>query len=932
MKKKSILFTCIVAIMALAMFVGCDNAPTLPSFVVGGTINQTGDFLEGQAFDPSKFTVTITYDNGRIVAADETVSVYLDTDKGAVGKVNVGDTVKADLGKNFADSDICATAAVKVYNIKSIAVTGPESYPGHAEAVSANVTIDIPESDLTVTATYLDSENAEKTMVLVPGEYLVDPATVKNLTEENPSVEAKATVKALVGNFNGVAVNADFNFTATWNGESTKLPEDAVVSKIEVEFVSETTEYSLAKLDYGTELPAVDASKFKVTAFVGEEEYSVDSSDVTFTWVDKDGYAFTSNNLYTDKASGVGILAEFAGVSTVFVNEKLTLDDANITVVKSGTYKDPILVAGSDLPDMSSMLKAYIDKDRIAPEDEGLEWVYAYKENNFGSVSGSTPITDGKIPAADTYTTTTGGDSDTVKVGSTYLVVYPVYKGVSATQGIALGKIEPVETTYVIESADLSGITLAAQQYTTAPEYTTGVKSVLIRPSEGAVMAPNGNFDKFGITFAYSLTDDVMTPLTDGVDLRDVDQIYVKVTYAYAVGKASVAYFPLTLAPAYADSLDVDVEYSAATKDGKPLADATATVKVNAVNDLGIVAELEEGEYNIVNRTTGMIDEITVAATEQTYGFNAIVDGENGPKKIRLTPDLTIPAWTPYYELTGEELVITPAEGVEETIYYYNDSLKDTALDTADYTVSGYKAHGTDTPITISGFELVTTNVAVGENTVYAKVSYVGETGETVNDLVPFTVIGYDYPETVTATLKDDLVVYTGTPYTLDMFNFDVEWASGTEYADNEAPEIEFTLKEPVTATNTDGENVVFAWSCNGKTQDRFIAWVKPVEDYPVSITVASDTITGQPSTTYDDDDFGFQVTWFSGRTFGEGATPIDQMPTIEYKYTCPAANVTDGESVTTWSTPEKEYAVEISWTCNGHSSEAPIEVTIDVG
>ena len=82
MKKKSILFTCIVAIMALAMFVGCDNAPTLPSFVVGGTINQTGDFLEGQAFDPSKFTVTITYDNGRIVAADETVSVYLDTDKG----------------------------------------------------------------------------------------------------------------------------------------------------------------------------------------------------------------------------------------------------------------------------------------------------------------------------------------------------------------------------------------------------------------------------------------------------------------------------------------------------------------------------------------------------------------------------------------------------------------------------------------------------------------------------------------------------------------------------------------------------------------------------------------------------------------------------------------------------------------------------------
>ena len=119
MKKRSILLTCIVAVMALAMFVGCDNAPVLPSFVVGGTINQTGDFLEGQTFDPSKFTVTITYDNGRIVAADETVSVYLDKDTGETGKVNAGDTVKADLGKNYADSDICATAAVRVYSITS---------------------------------------------------------------------------------------------------------------------------------------------------------------------------------------------------------------------------------------------------------------------------------------------------------------------------------------------------------------------------------------------------------------------------------------------------------------------------------------------------------------------------------------------------------------------------------------------------------------------------------------------------------------------------------------------------------------------------------------------------------------------------------------------------------------------------------------------
>ena len=41
---------CISALIALTMFVGCDNAPVLPSFVVSGNITQTGDFLIGLDF------------------------------------------------------------------------------------------------------------------------------------------------------------------------------------------------------------------------------------------------------------------------------------------------------------------------------------------------------------------------------------------------------------------------------------------------------------------------------------------------------------------------------------------------------------------------------------------------------------------------------------------------------------------------------------------------------------------------------------------------------------------------------------------------------------------------------------------------------------------------------------------------------------------
>ena len=209
MKKRSILLTCIVAVMALAMFVGCDNAPVLPSFVVGGTINQTGDFLEGQTFDPSKFTVTITYDNGRIVAADETVSVYLDTDKNSDGKVNAGDTVKADLGKNYADSDICATAGISVYNIKSVEVVGPETIGSNNMEISA--------SDLTVTATYLDSTNSEKTMVLVPGEYTVgEEVSGGNVTPSIPEAAASVEVTVHVGNFGDDELVYTYDFTVEY--------------------------------------------------------------------------------------------------------------------------------------------------------------------------------------------------------------------------------------------------------------------------------------------------------------------------------------------------------------------------------------------------------------------------------------------------------------------------------------------------------------------------------------------------------------------------------------------------------------------------------------------------------------------------------------------------------------------------------------------
>ena len=67
MKRKSILVSLIVAVLAAMTFVGCSDAvvfPPMPQSVKSGYIIQNGDFLTGQAFDSSKFTVMVVYDNG----------------------------------------------------------------------------------------------------------------------------------------------------------------------------------------------------------------------------------------------------------------------------------------------------------------------------------------------------------------------------------------------------------------------------------------------------------------------------------------------------------------------------------------------------------------------------------------------------------------------------------------------------------------------------------------------------------------------------------------------------------------------------------------------------------------------------------------------------------------------------------------------------
>ena len=153
MKKTSIFLTS--ALIVMAILAGCSDTVAitgLPQNVKSGTINQIGDFLTGQTFDPKKFTVDITYDNGQVITDDGSVTVQLD---GTGNTVEKGATVTALLGDDVYGEDVYATGSVAVYDINRIEVTGPATFAkGTAPA----------NTDLSVTAYYFDSTNTEKSM------------------------------------------------------------------------------------------------------------------------------------------------------------------------------------------------------------------------------------------------------------------------------------------------------------------------------------------------------------------------------------------------------------------------------------------------------------------------------------------------------------------------------------------------------------------------------------------------------------------------------------------------------------------------------------------------------------------------------------------------------------------------------------------------
>ena len=637
MKKKSILLTCICALMALAMFVGCDNAPVIPSFVVGGNV-VSGDFLVGQTFDPGKFSITVNYDNGKRVTDDATAKVVFGGAED--GKVAIGDTATVFYGNDYLGEPVTEEVALNVYTIKSLAVTAPEV---NGEAASK-----LRPEDITVVATYLDSDNAEKTMTLTSTEYTID--TEINYVGNEPS-SAEPQVQAYYNVIPQVGVPADaakpygkLYFTAEFEPSKVYTADDI----LEIVSIEPKDSLKLYAFDYDyIPRPAFEDVTINVK-FKGVDYSEEKESDVLAENVEGLELMFVQDDLPLETGKLVGetnldvraVLGNLRAESETSVTlETITVD---ITAAKVGAldYKP---VKGEALPviDPADFIVTYTDNgDGIKDYVSEPTFVYSTTGKTF------TEITDTKVPS----------------VGATNLFVFAKYNGVVSETSVNVGAIDEPTPAPVLDSIEL--------KFATGFEYPAKMKEYNAVPALSASdVVVTASYTVDGETaeeldktvtpskVGYSTTTGSVTEAT-ATSFAGTDSLYVYVAYTEGTGDAAVTKYAYSedikdsLATAYPTDLEVSFEYETmnAAKTEPMVGSKLAGFVVNAVNADGVVSTLENGYTFIKNGDDETVetDSITVGKEAVDYQVYALVETSKGVKEFITSDPVTVEAGLGY--------------------------------------------------------------------------------------------------------------------------------------------------------------------------------------------------------------------------------------------------------------------------------------------
>lgn len=250
------------AVSQTFIFTSVDDT-ILPKFPIGGYIIQTGDFLVGQAFDPSLFSVIVQYSDGSTAAVDSSAVSLVETGENQNGTVEPGDKASAFIGYDYNGNSIMAEVSLTAYMIVKLDVAGDNKsflYPASPA-----------KEDLMVTASYYSADGSIRKMVLSESEYDISSPSYENgIGPGYESTEEKAfvTITPLVGQTAGNTVSSIYEYTSYVDS----------LNFIVSGYITQTGDF--------TEGQAFDPSMFAVTVTYSDG-MTIEPSDVPIFLVDE---------------------------------------------------------------------------------------------------------------------------------------------------------------------------------------------------------------------------------------------------------------------------------------------------------------------------------------------------------------------------------------------------------------------------------------------------------------------------------------------------------------------------------------------------------------------------------------------------------------------------------------------------------------------
>ena len=709
MRKKSILMVCISALIALAVFVGCDNAPVYPAWPTGGYVSQVGDILNGQAFDASKFQVVATYlDNSKKVI-DASV-VFEDVDKS--GNVTAGDTVSSTVGTDYYGSLVTATGTVSVYNIDSIDFTV-------AEGVDYT---SLEAGDLAVTANYYNGKGELAAMPLSSTEYTVSVSSEAG--EEDTTVYTITVTTSVGGNVKSsekVSVANEPEVLGTIVGITTITPNN----------------YSVPGFLYD-ELPAIDASKFRIGVLL-------EDGDATSGTVDGDtieglelAFVNQTTGAVLDKAldeydfrnaTDIGVRATFEGKS-IYTADAITVDEATLTV----EYKGAGIAENATLPeiipaDYRVLLTVGSNKAVDITEEANLY----YAEEDWTATTDKTMTADG-------------------------IYVVASYMGILNSTTIEPGEAAPV-TVESVEFTMAEDWAAPAKQYYNTDKLPslakTSVVDIVVTTSVGVEEYDSAN-DSTAFTVAYYTAEG--KPLSEAKAtegecdvLANVDSILVGLTLGDKTYYKTVALEE----PVY-------TELTAKVVPNGTTVGSTVNLSVIAWNVNGNVNK-DFKDYIILDEIGNPVDSINLVLGVKPVNYTIYARAND----YEADGTVTIPAGIGYIAPKAGEVKLVSTEtkelsavGTQITVDLVKKYFK---IDEASYDPIAGKDGAPDVPA-ITGVKVPSKQtLATGENEISVVIEYVDASGKNVKQNTNVTIVGTAYVSTMDAS---PVVLYDGKEIT----------------------------------------------------------------------------------------------------------------------------------------------------------------------